>query len=335
MKCVLSVALTLTLLLGLPACGEKAPTWQEQYELGVRYLEESNYEEAIIAFAAAIEIDPNRALAYVGRGDAYIGSGETEETLAVAQADFEQAIELDEANAAAYLGLADVYIRRAEYDEALNILKKGSEKTGSNQAIADKIAEIEQGNIVDSFGNPRRMTFYDGDGHIKHYQDWFYNEKGKVIKTVLYNKQGISDSYAIFSYNNEGQETRCEWYGADGGLEYYSVKDYNGYERVNRETWYEADGTISSYSENEYDSNQKQVKTLFYYFVPEKIDFVLTQYNTYQYDDSGRMIRENLYDGGSGKSIGYSIFLYNDAGKNTGSVHYSADGELTSQQVNS
>ncbi len=29
------------------ACGQKAPTWQEQYDLGVRYLEEGNYEEAM------------------------------------------------------------------------------------------------------------------------------------------------------------------------------------------------------------------------------------------------------------------------------------------------
>ena len=43
-------------------------TWQEQYDLGVRYLAEGNYEEAIIAFTAAIEIDPNRVEAYMGRG---------------------------------------------------------------------------------------------------------------------------------------------------------------------------------------------------------------------------------------------------------------------------
>lgn len=30
-------------------------TWQEQYDLGLRYLSEGNYEEAIIAFTAAIE----------------------------------------------------------------------------------------------------------------------------------------------------------------------------------------------------------------------------------------------------------------------------------------
>ena len=69
--------LFLVLALILSACGGQG-SWQEQYDLGVRYLSEGNYEEAILAFTAAIEIDPARAEAYVGRGDAYVASGETE-----------------------------------------------------------------------------------------------------------------------------------------------------------------------------------------------------------------------------------------------------------------
>lgn len=52
--------------------------WQEQYDLGVRYLSEGNYEEAIIAFTAAIEIDPVRAEAYIGLADVYTELGDRE-----------------------------------------------------------------------------------------------------------------------------------------------------------------------------------------------------------------------------------------------------------------
>ena len=79
-------ALILCLALLLTACAKPA-TWQEQYDLGLRYLEEGNYEEAILAFTAAIEIDPKQAPAYIGRGDAYVRSGETEENLTAALAD--------------------------------------------------------------------------------------------------------------------------------------------------------------------------------------------------------------------------------------------------------
>lgn len=55
-----------------------AGQWQEQYDLGVRYLSEGNYQEAILAFNAAIEIDPKRADAYVQLADAYMAQGDTE-----------------------------------------------------------------------------------------------------------------------------------------------------------------------------------------------------------------------------------------------------------------
>ena len=114
MKRTFCVIAALLLALSLCGCAQKAPegpTWQEQYDLGVKYLSEGNYEEAIIAFTAAIEIDPKNPLAYIGRGGAYVGSGETEENLAATLADYEKAIELDETNVDAWLGLADVYIR--------------------------------------------------------------------------------------------------------------------------------------------------------------------------------------------------------------------------------
>lgn len=135
-------AISTLFILLLTACAHQ-PTWQEQYDLGMRYLSEGNYEEAVIAFTAAIEIDPKRAEAYVGRGNAYIGCGETEENLTAAQTDFEKAIKLDETIVEAYLGLADVYIRKENFDDALEVLQEGREKAGENEAVEQKIKEIE------------------------------------------------------------------------------------------------------------------------------------------------------------------------------------------------
>lgn len=57
--------------------------WQEQYDLGVRYLSEGNYEEAVIAFTAAIEIDPKKIEAYNGLADAYLVMGDYESAATV------------------------------------------------------------------------------------------------------------------------------------------------------------------------------------------------------------------------------------------------------------
>ena len=127
----------------ITACGQSAPTWQEQYDLGVRYLSEGNYEEAIIAFTAAIEIDPKQPAAYLGRADAYIRSGESEGNFAAALVDFEEAVALDETNADAWLGLADTYIRLGDYEKAMELLQEALDKTAQNSLIAEKITELE------------------------------------------------------------------------------------------------------------------------------------------------------------------------------------------------
>ena len=59
----------------LAACSQSSE-WQEQYDLGVRYLSDGNYEEAIIAFTAAIEIEPKLAEAYIGLANTYLAMGE-------------------------------------------------------------------------------------------------------------------------------------------------------------------------------------------------------------------------------------------------------------------
>ena len=75
MKRITTLFLTGLLLLSLIACGAK-DAWQEQYDLGFRYLNEGNYQEAVIAFEAAIEIDTKRPEAYLGAADGYVGLGD-------------------------------------------------------------------------------------------------------------------------------------------------------------------------------------------------------------------------------------------------------------------
>ena len=109
MKAIALVFLCTVLLTACAAHSDSAvedtPTWQEQYDLGLRYLEEGNYEEAILAFTAAIEIDPKQAEAYVG--------------------------------------LADVYIEQGAYEKAQEVLENGLKLVGENQKIKDKIADLD------------------------------------------------------------------------------------------------------------------------------------------------------------------------------------------------
>ena len=68
----------------LCACGKKGPTWQEQYDLGMKYLNEKDYEEAVTAFQVASSIAPKQQPAYIGAADAYVGmAGSGDESIDV------------------------------------------------------------------------------------------------------------------------------------------------------------------------------------------------------------------------------------------------------------
>lgn len=69
-------AIGMILMLFLLGCKSTAARWQEQYDLGVHYLDGGNYEEAIIAFTAAIEIDGVNPDGYLGLAKAYEANGD-------------------------------------------------------------------------------------------------------------------------------------------------------------------------------------------------------------------------------------------------------------------
>ena len=152
MRRICSWILTIALMLGLCACGQSAEAkWQEQYDLGMRYLSEGNYEEAIIAFTAAIDIDPKRAEAYVGRGDAYWA----QEDAASAQVDYAAALELTEqAGADLYGKLAEAWAALGDREQALLILEQGLEALGQDETLLAKAEELgflleEDGSLTD------------------------------------------------------------------------------------------------------------------------------------------------------------------------------------------
>lgn len=146
--------LTLLLTLILAACGGVAKEYIEKYDLGMRYLNEGNYEEAVLAFTAAIEIDDKLPDAYIGRGDAFIMWAEAisdvaEEKTELALADFLKAIDLDKKNADIYVKAADIYIRNGDLDAAKELLEKGVKATG-DEKLKEMLQDIEK-KLEDSF----------------------------------------------------------------------------------------------------------------------------------------------------------------------------------------
>lgn len=151
MRKTLSLFFTLILCLSLAACGGKSG-WQEQYDLGTKYLTDGSYEEAILAFTAAIEIDPKQALAYVGRGDAYVAgidldaelSGDAWDACDRAVADYLAALDLDETLDDVYYKAAEICLALGDTEAARDILRRGYDATGDEEMLT--LAEELDGN---------------------------------------------------------------------------------------------------------------------------------------------------------------------------------------------
>lgn len=353
LKRILSMALALSLVLSLCACGQKASAWQEQYDLGVRYLSEGNYEEAIIAFTAVIEIDPKNADAYLGRANAYIGSGETEENLTAALEDYQSVLELDDTRTDAYLGIADVYIRQGEYEKAENILEQGFEKTG-DQSISDKLAEIQAGTFTDSSGKTRRESRYDAAGTLAWYHTYTYDTQGRESSVTSFDASGSQTGHVdiqrdsngnrltgyywydasgevgkiTYELNNAGKATRETHYALDGEMMYYDICEYDGNANLVRNNRYNADGTLLEYYVYTYDLNGNKVRTDIF-----SADGTLQCYHTTTYHDNGRRDVYSFYDG-NGVLTGYCVDQYDEEWNYIGEKRYDASGNLTSSTVN-
>lgn len=237
MRRFLAASLTCVMILLLCSCGQSAkPTWQEQYDLGVKYLEDGNYAEAIIDFTAAIEIDPQKAPAYTGRGDAYVqlaesGAEDSGEKYDSAAADYLQSIELDGGDADVYLKLADLYTVRGDTERAAEILRQGFEATG-DERLNEKPEEepgagTENSETVTVEGtliyNPDayRDTFY---AYIEQYQDDDANIRASIDTygvrfsapvTVTIDGQAITLSEACFHYEKNLFDAGTELFNHD------------------------------------------------------------------------------------------------------------------------
>lgn len=141
MRKIQVLVLILCMSCGILACGKgnsetqtgDGMTWQENYDMGVRLLSEGKYEEAILAFQAAIQIDPKNADAYCGLAEAYLYSGDSAMAASALQdglnhCDNEEVI-LDRAADLGFLVGADGSIGgltwQGQYDLGIRLLESG------------------------------------------------------------------------------------------------------------------------------------------------------------------------------------------------------------------
>ena len=215
MKRICSLALTLILMLGLCACAQKAetsaadtPTWQEQYDLGVKYLSEGNYEEAIIAFTAAIEIDPKQPDAYEKLAESYIAAGDTEQARKILE------------DGCAITGSEALRIRLAEIIASLvngELREKIFDE--NDQLVSYTIFYVDPATGYD------RIDSYSPDGILQNYYLYQYSEDGLTQTSECYSPAGELLHTSTVVQDEEGRVLSST---VDDGTEHKYVFDGNG-----------------------------------------------------------------------------------------------------------
>ena len=85
----LLLVVAIVLILVFFVAGGKGKKYEEQLALAERYMDELDYDRAMAAYYAAIEIDPSRAEAYEGLADIFEVQGETQKALDILKEGYE------------------------------------------------------------------------------------------------------------------------------------------------------------------------------------------------------------------------------------------------------
>ena len=247
------IVVFLLLLLGLTSCGKSTEAkWQEQYDLGMKYVSEGNYEEAIIAFAAAIEIDPKSADAYLALADIYEAQGDTESLQAILEQGLEAAGDarlqerLEEQNSPR--------TERIDQEDGSYLIWEELENGGMRIYHYDADGTLYAVTENDADRVQIYSASYNEDGSL-NVESW-YDPETNTGKVQYYGEDGQPYSYELEEYYEPGRMRSSESYSIDGSFsgrkvwEYaedgsYVISDYNSDNELYRQQYFDADRNLT------------------------------------------------------------------------------------------
>lgn len=148
---------------------------QRQLDLGRRYLEELDYEQAIVVFDRAIEIDPMNADAYLGKAEACAGL----EDYAMAAETLEEGYQAAEDEAikdrllSLYTQMAGEETETDLYGERNAAYGRSVESGGENEEIRERLEELQRAGSRE--GDAAQAGEWEG-GELPYYELGFSPE---------------------------------------------------------------------------------------------------------------------------------------------------------------
>lgn len=197
--------------------------YQRQIRLGYKLLEQGNYEEAILAFDKAIEIDVKRAKAYIGKADVYVtrcDENTLEDTKKVLETGYAQHYD-DEAFVDAIIRLADELYAKDQRKWAVDLLNFGYELTNDDRIkerknqIIDELSELFLSELYAMFENGENDAVKKEIQSEKYleFMSFVDNEEFKYIYFPDKNKEQTGKGIALYFVDSEEFGNIFVYYG--------------------------------------------------------------------------------------------------------------------------
>ena len=217
---LLVVVISTVVMLVLSKSGNRK--LQEQLDLGEKYISELKYEQAIIAYESAIEIEP-------------------------------MSVE-------AYLGLAEVYVAQGDYEKAISVLEEGYKIT-YDERIKSKLEEINKLNISAEDINTVEPDFQGGEFDSTLAYEEFLKELITQHGFFKSNQTGVMVEYTdkwldtkgilgslILDFDSDGRDELLVCYTQEDGDKYNIMIDM--YDISDNEIYLADSIRYTPYSEN-------------------------------------------------------------------------------------
>ena len=231
---IIAVVIVLAVGIGLGIYNSPTNRLSRQLDLGQKYLEEQNYEQAIVAFNEAIEIDPMSVEAYLGLADAYVALDDLESAISVLENGFE--LTLDESinqmlqelkqqlitGDFSVLGIADEYDGFGMANNGILIAGKG-ELWGAIDYDNNIIVPLEYTYGCQAANDEGQMWFGNETG------DYVFDKNGQIIFETKNPIESISEGIILCS-GIVDTDYVIEYVKLDGSVLYQKIiPDYDEY----------------------------------------------------------------------------------------------------------
>lgn len=170
---------------------EKAKNLQEHFNLGLEYLKQKQYTQAISQFESAAEIDPQQYAVWGNLAQAYSGANQTDKAITA----YEKAIALKPEEAGFHNNLGGLYVKAGRFDQARQAFEKAATLDPGKAATYHfnlGATLVNQGAMKEAVEPLRKALELDPNRAVAHY--WLgvclyavaeSKIEGGVVKTVL------------------------------------------------------------------------------------------------------------------------------------------------------